>query len=80
MEFEQKTVAFMIALDLLQAGADAVAEAQGFCTPLHCAINSGWVDHIDALFFFGASLYAVNGFSSVYWVSGHSEGHLKRDN
>jgi hypothetical protein len=79
MNFEQKTVAFMIALDLLQAGADVAPKAQGFCTPLHCAVNSGWIDHIDALLFFGASLRAGDECSPVYWVSGSSGDYLRRE-
>jgi hypothetical protein len=59
----------MIALELLQAGADAKIKAQRFCTPLHCAASSGWVDHADALLYFGAPLYTEEECAPVCWTT-----------
>ena len=67
-DFASETLAFMIALDLLQAGTDVGVVSQGFCTPLHCAVNSGWIDHVDALLSFGASLHSAE-FSPVRWAA-----------
>lgn len=50
---QEQSVAFMIALDLLQAGADVHVTADIF-TPLHCAAGSGWVEHVNALLHYGA--------------------------
>jgi hypothetical protein len=67
--FAEKNVSFMIALELLQAGADVRSKAQRFCTPLHCAANSGWVDHVDALLYFGAPLFTYNECAPVCWAT-----------
>jgi hypothetical protein len=54
-ELGESSLSFMIALELLQAGADVSADASGFYTALHCAASSGWIDHIDALCSFGSN-------------------------
>jgi hypothetical protein len=59
----------MIALELLQAGANVLVKAQRFCTPLHCAASSGWVDHVDALLYFRAPIYTENECAPVCWAT-----------
>jgi hypothetical protein len=68
-DFAEKNLSFLIALDLLQAGADVRVKAKRFCTPLHCAASSAWVDHVDALLYFGALLYSENECAPVLWAN-----------
>ena len=76
-ELGESSLSFMIALELLQAGADVSAEASGFYTALHCAASSGWIDHIDALCSFGSPLYNPKGCHPACLASGPNLGHRR---
>lgn len=77
--FEERNLSFMIAVDLLQAAANATLKTQQLCTPLHYAVNSGWTDHIDALFYFGASLWASTSDDcpAICWATGTTPYHRR---
>ena len=76
-ELGESSLSFMIALELLQAGADVSADASGFYTALHCAASSGWIDHIDALCSFGSPLYNPKGCHPACLASGPNLGHRR---
>ncbi len=59
---------------LLQHKVDLHERAQGFCTPLHCAANSGWLSHVLALIKAGAKVYTGPQCSPLCWVQGGSGG------
>lgn len=62
---------------LLQHGADVNVRAQDFCTPLHCAANSGWLSHAHTLVQAGANVYTGPRCSPLCWTkSGSGSSHL----
>jgi hypothetical protein len=69
---------------LLENGASPNAKAKNFCTPLHCAANSGWASHAIALIDTGAEVYTGPKCSPLCWVKGgsgssHPVARLLRD-
>jgi hypothetical protein len=44
----------------------------GFCTPLYCAANSGWLSHTVALVKAGAKVYTGSRCSPLCWTKGGS--------
>ena len=72
---DNERVASMRILDVLLAnGPDVHACALGFCTPLHCAANSGWLSHAIALVNVGARVYTGPECSPLCWVKDGSSG------
>lgn len=59
---------------LLRKRANVHSRALGFCTPLHCAANSGWLSHALALVRAGARVYTGPECSPLCWVKGGSGG------
>jgi ankyrin repeat protein len=47
--------------------------AHGFCTPLHCAANSGWLSHAVALVQAGANVYTGPESSPLCWAKDGSD-------
>ncbi|EKG11392.1 Heterokaryon incompatibility [Macrophomina phaseolina MS6] len=68
VEFAQQTVSFMVALELLQAGAGVGTTTKTSLTPLHCAASSGWIDHINTLCSSGAPLQSGYGCSPACYA------------
>jgi hypothetical protein len=69
---------------LLKNGADPNTVAKGFCTPMHCAANSGWTSHAIALIDAGAEVYTGPECSPLCWAkdgsgSNHPVARLLRE-
>lgn len=60
---------------LLEHKPDLNIRALGFCTPLHCVANSGWLNHAKALVEAGAPVYTGPTCSPLCWVEGGSGGN-----
>ncbi|KAF2824306.1 HET-domain-containing protein [Ophiobolus disseminans] len=72
---EEKAASLTILKILLRRGADVHRQALGFCTPLHCAADSGWLGHALALVRAGAKVYTGPKCSPLCWVKGGSGGN-----
>lgn len=72
---ENERVASMGILEiLLKHGANVHMRALRFCTPLHCAADSGWLSHALALVKAGARVYTGPECSPLCWAKGGSAG------
>lgn len=71
----ERLEAFVVLRILLQHRPNLGIRARGFCTPLHCAADSGWYSHANALIRAGAPVYTGPKCSPLCWAAGGSGGN-----
>ncbi|KAH7132348.1 heterokaryon incompatibility protein-domain-containing protein [Dendryphion nanum] len=79
-ELAETTLSFMILVELLQSGARFDITDGAGLSPLHCAMASGWPEHVDVLLSYGAVPSRDPNFSNLdpnIWATGPTVNHQR---